>query len=187
MPNDLRSAALDAVERGIEPVRARLNRIPGLDKVFHDCFVNTLETTVQAEPGDTFVITGDIHAMWLRDSTAQVLHYLRFADDADVALLIEGLIARQAKCVLIDPYANAFNREPSDYKPYDDRPRASDWVWERKYEVDSLCYPIWLAWRYFEKTGSRRIFTPDFARMLGAIARVFRTDIDRVGRVAFPS
>ena len=48
MPNDLRSAALDAVERGIEPVRARLNRIPGLDKVFHDCFVNTLETTVQA-------------------------------------------------------------------------------------------------------------------------------------------
>lgn len=176
MPNDLRSAALDAVERGIEPVRARLNRIPGLDKVFHDCFVNTLETTVQAEPGDTFVITGDIHAMWLRDSTAQVLHYLRFADVADVALLIEGLIARQAKCVLIDPYANAFNREPSDYKPYDDRPRASDWVWERKYEVDSLCYPIWLAWRYFEKTGSRRIFTPDFARMLGAIARVFRTE-----------
>lgn len=176
MPNDICARALQAVELGLKPIRAHLTAIPGLDKLFHDCFVNTLETTVQTQPGDTFVITGDIHAMWLRDSTAQVLHYLRFADDPDVALLIEGLIARQAKCVAIDPYANAFNREPSDYKPFDDRPRASDWVWERKYEIDSLCYPIWLAWRYHQKTGSRRFLTPDFARMLGDIARVFRVE-----------
>ena len=170
--------ALEVVRERIGALEEKLGGVPGLRKVFHDCFLNTLETTVQAQPGDTFVITGDIHAMWLRDSTAQVLHYLRFADAEPVAELVEGLIARQAKCVLIDPYANAYNREPSDFKPYDDRPRASDWVWERKYEIDSLCYPVWLAWRFFEKTGRTGFLTGQFAEMLGTIVDVFRTEQD---------
>ena len=170
--------ALEVVRERIGALEEKLGGVPGLRKVFHDCFLNTLETTVQAQPGDTFVITGDIHAMWLRDSTAQVLHYLRFADAEPVAELVEGLIARQAKCVLIDPYANAYNREPSDFKPYDDRPRASDWVWERKYEIDSLCYPVWLAWRFFEKTGRTGFLTGQFAEMLRTIVDVFRTEQD---------
>ena len=168
--------ALEVVRGRIAGIEEKLGGVPGLRKVFHDCFLNTLETTVQAQPGDTFVITGDIHAMWLRDSTAQVLHYLRFADAEPVAELVEGLIARQAKCVLIDPYANAYNREPSDFKPFDDRPRASDWVWERKYEIDSLCYPIWLAWRFHEKTGRTGFLTAQFAEMLRTIVDVFRTE-----------
>ena len=168
--------ALEVVRGRIAGIEEKLGGVPGLRKVFHDCFLNTLETTVQAQPGDTFVITGDIHAMWLRDSTAQVLHYLRFADAEPVAELVEGLIARQAKCVLIDPYANAYNREPSDFKPYDDRPRASDWVWERKYEIDSLCYPVWLAWRFYEKTGRTGFLTGQFAEMLRTIVDVFGTE-----------
>ena len=170
--------ALEVVRGRIAGLEETLGGVPGLRKVFHDCFLNTLETTVQAQPGDTFVITGDIHAMWLRDSTAQVLHYLRFADAEPVAELVEGLIARQAKCVLIDPYANAYNREPSDFKPFDDRPRASDWVWERKYEIDSLCYPVWLAWRFHEKTGRTGFLTEQFAEMLRTIVDVFRTEQD---------
>ena len=168
--------ALEVVRGRIAGIEEKLGGVPGLRKVFHDCFLNTLETTVQAQPGDTFVITGDIHAMWLRDSTAQVLHYLRFADAEPVAELVEGLIARQAKCVLIDPYANAYNREPSDFKPYDDRPRASDWVWERKYEIDSLCYPVWLAWRFYEKTSRTGFLTGQFAEMLRTIVDVFGTE-----------
>ena len=170
--------ALEVVRGRIAGIEEKLGGVPGLRKVFHDCFLNTLETTVQAQTGDTFVITGDIHAMWLRDSTAQVLHYLRFADAEPVAELVEGLIARQAKCVLIDPYANAYNREPSDFKPFDDRPRASDWVWERKYEIDSLCYPVWLAWRFHEKTGRTGFLTEQFAEMLRTIVDVFRTEQD---------
>lgn len=167
----------------LETIRARLSGLekaleghPQLREMTRNCFLNTLETTVQCQKGDTFVITGDIHAMWLRDSTAQVLHYLRFADDPAVAELVEGLIARQAKCVEIDPYANAFNREPSDFKPYDDRPRASDWVWERKYEIDSLCYPIWLAWRYHQATGRTGFLNEGFAAMLRTIVGVLRVE-----------
>jgi len=150
--------------------------VPGLWDIFRRCFLNTIETTVQQEEGDTFVITGDIHAMWLRDSTAQVLHYLRFADDEAVAKMIEGLIARQAECILRDPYANAFNREPSDFKPYSDQPRANDWVWERKYEIDSLCYPIWLAGKYIAQTGSDAFLTERFAKALETVVSVFETE-----------
>ena len=168
--------ALEAVRGRIAHLEPALSRYPDLWRVFSHCFLNTLETTVEQTKGDTFVITGDIHAMWLRDSTAQVMHYLRFADDEAVAELIEGLLARQAKNILIDPYANAYNREPSDYKPFDDRPRASDWVWERKYEIDSLCNPIHLAWAYFEKTGREGFLTEDFHRALKTVVDVFETE-----------
>lgn len=168
--------ATNVIRARIAALKDEMEIYPGLWRVFEKCFMNTLETTVQAEPGDTFVITGDIHAMWLRDSTAQVLHYLRFADDACVAELIEGLIARQAKNVLLDPYANAYNREPNSFKPYDDTPRASDWVWERKYEIDSLCHAVLLAWRFYEKTGRTGFMTEMFAEMLRTVVDIFRIE-----------
>ena len=170
------STTADAIRAGIAPLQEQLQAYPGLWEMFRRCFMNTIETTVQQSPGDTFVITGDIPAMWLRDSTAQVLHYLRFADDTQVAGMIEGLIARQAECILRDPYANAFNREPSDYKPFDDFPRASDWVWERKYEIDSLCYPVWLAEKYVDRTGSTAILTERFAMALRRVVEVLRRE-----------
>lgn len=168
--------ALKIVKERIAPLEAALSEYPDLWRVFSHCFLNTLETTVEQAKNDTFIITGDIHAMWLRDSTAQVMHYLRFADDESVCELILGLLERQAANILRDPYANAFNREPSSYKPYDDRPRASDWVWERKYEIDSLCNPVHLAWSYYEKTGKTDFLTENFHRMLKTIADVFETE-----------
>ena len=169
-------SAADIIRARIAPMQTQLQEYPGLWEMFRRCFMNTIETTVQQEPGDTFVITGDIPAMWLRDSTAQVLHYLRFADDPQVSAMIEGLIARQAECILRDPYANAFNREPSDYKPFDDFPRASDWVWERKYEIDSLCYPVWLAEKYLDQTGSTAFLTERFTMALRSIVGVLRRE-----------
>ena len=172
------TAATNVIRERISALKGAMEGYPDLYKVFEKCFLNTLETTVQPTENDTFVITGDIPAMWLRDSTAQVLHYLRFADDENVAKLVEGLIARQAKNVLLDPYANAYNREPNDFKPYDDTPRASDWVWERKYEIDSLCHPVLLAWRFYEKTGRTGFMTEMFAEMLRTIVDVFRIEQD---------
>ena len=134
--------------------------------MFGNCLPNTLDTTVfpgtfEGHP-DTFVITGDIDAMWLRDSSAQVWPYLRFArEDKQLALLIEGVIRRQSRCILLDPYANAFMRSTSD-KPLSwavhDETDIFPGVGERKWEVDSLCYTIRLAHGYWKATGSTAPF-----------------------------
>ena len=168
--------AKNVIGTQILQVKPALECRPGLWEMFRQCFMSTIETTVQQTPGDTFVITGDIPAMWLRDSTAQVLHYLRFADNQEVAEMIEGLISRQADCIKRDPYANAYNREPTDFKPFDDEPRPNDWVWERKYEIDSLCYPLWLADKYWRRTGNAGFLTVRFHEMIRTIVDVFKTE-----------
>lgn len=161
----------------IQKLEPQLRAYPELWDHFRKCFLNTIETTVQQSDGDTFVITGDIPAMWLRDSTAQVLHYLRFADHSEVADMVEGLLQRQADCILRDPYANSFNREEISVSPHNrDLPRVSGWVWERKYEIDSLCYPLWLAEKFYNKTGRTAFLNETFAEALQAILTVFRTE-----------
>ena len=161
----------------IQKLEPQLRAYPELWDHFRKCFLNTIETTVQQSDGDTFVITGDIPAMWLRDSTAQVLHYLRFADHSEVADMVEGLLQRQADCILRDPYANSFNREEISGSPHNrDLPRVSGWVWERKYEIDSLCYPLWLAEKFYNKTGRTAFLNETFAEALQAILTVFRTE-----------
>lgn len=150
-----------AVEQAIAEVRAALGSDGArgrLGELFGNCFPNTLDTTVElgevdGRP-DTFVITGDIHAMWLRDSSAQVQPYVSLAgQDPALARLLAGVIHRQSACILIDPYANAFNRSPTGSPFASDETEMKPEVWERKWELDSLCYPVRLAHAYWKATG----------------------------------
>lgn len=159
-------------------ISSALEQRPRLRETLLNCFPNTLETTTRLfDDGTSFVFTGDIPAMWLRDSSAQVSPYLPLLRrDRDVQRLIAGLIRRQAKYLLIDPYANAFNAEPSGAGHADDLPGQSPWVWERKFELDSLCYPVWLLHCYWQATGDRAIFTGDVVQMLETVVRVMRVE-----------
>ena len=153
-----------------------------LGTIFENCFPNTLDTTVtpdrfEGHP-DTFVLTGDIEAMWLRDSSAQVWPYLPFCkDDPRLSDLIEGVIRRQARCILLDPYANAFLRSPSDtplsWSTHDDTGMKPG-VGERKWEIDSLCYPIRLAHGYWQATGSTQPFDAQWKQAAWAIVKTLR-------------
>jgi meiotically up-regulated gene 157 (Mug157) protein len=170
-----------AVEAAITRVGARIAD-PELRLMFGNCLPNTLDTTVfpgtfEGHP-DTFVITGDIDAMWLRDSSAQVWPCLRFAkDEKQLASLIEGVIRRQSRCILIDPYANAFMRSASDkplsWSVHDDTDMAPG-VGERKWEVDSLCYSIRLAHGYWKATGNTAPFDTQWGASARRIVETFR-------------
>ena len=149
-----------AVERVIRRVKSAIGN-KELAWMFENCFPNTLDTTVDFEVidgrPDTYVITGDIDAMWLRDSTAQVWPYLPLMkNDSNLQQLIAGVINRQTRCILKDPYANAFYKDEkkvSDWKS--DRTEMKPGVHERKWEIDSLCYPIRLAYHYWKATSDR--------------------------------
>lgn len=162
----------------LEKAADRLKDQPHLLETFQNAFVSTIDTTWKQLPdGESFVITGDIPAMWLRDSSAQVRHYLPFVkEDEELRKLIEGLIARQMRCILLDPYANAFNEEANGNRWCEDRTQHLQMVWERKYEVDSLCYPVQLSYLYWKESGSSAIFTPSFHRAMDTVVETFRTE-----------
>ncbi|PYY49682.1 MULTISPECIES: glycoside hydrolase family 125 protein [unclassified Curtobacterium] len=143
----------DLVGRVARQVEDRMG--PEVGALFANCFANTLSTTMTTmSDGTTFMITGDIPAMWLRDSTAQLTPYLHFVgEDAALADTVASVSRRQLEYVLVDPYANAFNRAPDGAGHADDVTAMDPWVWERKYEIDSLCYPIRLAYDLWERTG----------------------------------
>jgi len=168
-----------AVERTIDRIKATIGN-QELAWMFENCFPNTLDTTVDfavidGRP-DTYVITGDINAMWLRDSSAQVWPYLPLMqEDPQLQQLIAGVINRQTRCILKDPYANAF---------YKDEHKVSEWksdltdmkpgVHERKWEVDSLCYPIRLAYHYWQISGDTAPFDPAWHDAILLVLRTFR-------------
>ena len=176
-----------AVEEAITTFLRKCGRRGALLAVLTTASRIRSDTTVTySEPGgrpDTYVITGDIDAMWLRDSSAQVWPYLQFADQ-DPALhdLIAGVINRQTSYILKDPYANAF---------YDDPEKRGEWatdstamqpgVHERKYEIDSLCYPIRLAYNYWKTTGDTAPFDADWQRAMQSVLRVFRDQQEKKG------
>lgn len=149
--------------------------------LFENCFPYTLDTTVQHHGKlngklDAFIITGDIAAMWLRDSTAQVTPYIPLCkEERKLADLIKGVINRQTRCVLIDPYANAFNyddREPS--RRHQDKTAMRNELHERKWELDSLCYVIRLAYLYWKTTGNASFMDSDWRAAMKRIYDVFR-------------
>ena len=148
--------------------------------LFENCFPNTLDTTVdfemQGDRPDTYVITGDIDAMWLRDSTAQVWPYLQLIKkDPELQQLIAGVINRQTKCILKDPYANAFfkdEHQESEWKS--DLTKMQPGIHERKWEIDSLCYPVRLAYHYWKITNDTTPFDAEWINALKATLQTFR-------------
>jgi uncharacterized protein len=155
---------------------------PQLASMFEQCFPNTLDTTVffQNQNGvpDTFVITGDIDAMWLRDSSSQVWPYLRFAkQDPQLQAMLQGVVRRHARLVMIDPYANAFMRTPQDPPlswAINDDTTMIPGVAERKWEVDSLCHVVRLAHGYWQNTGDSTPFDATWKASAWKIVETFR-------------
>ena len=176
----------EVIESEIDRVASQLTN-PKLRWMFMNCFPNTLDTTVhygEDEDGnpDTFVYTGDISAMWMRDSGAQVWPYVQFADrDTALAKMIAGVIRRQMKCICIDPYANAFNVEPVGAANRTDWPEADPYVFERKWELDSHCYPLRLAYAYWKTTGDTSVFDSSWEKAVGKMLQVMREQQRRNG------
>ena len=179
-PLNQRRFTSEAVEEMIRKVKSNLSN-KELAWLYENCFPNTLDTTVDftLENGrpDTYVITGDIDAMWLRDSTAQVWPYVSLIKkDKKLQELIAGVINRQTKCIHIDTYANAF---------YKDSSKISEWkktditdmkpgVHERKWEIDSLCYPIRLAYKYWKTTGDTTPFDAQWKEGIQLTVKTFK-------------
>ncbi len=170
----------DAVESMINKIKEGIKN-KELSWLFENCFPNTLDTTVDFSTRDgrpdTYVITGDIDAMWLRDSTAQVWPYLPLMkNDHKLQELIAGVINRQVKCIHLDPYANAF---------YKDGSKESEWkatditdmkpgIHERKWEIDSLCYPVRLAYKYWKLTGDNSPFDIQWKESIRLTVKTFK-------------
>lgn len=170
-----------AVENKIKEIKKLLTNAR-LAWMFENCFPNTLDTTVRYRltdgKDDCLVYTGDIHAMWLRDSGAQVWPYVQLAnEDADLKKLLRGTIRRQFKCIIIDPYANAF-LDPNDPNPdhqwMSDKTDMKPELHERKWEIDSLCYPLRLAYHYWQVTGDDSIFDEEWLQAITLILQTFK-------------
>jgi hypothetical protein len=176
-----------AVEKAIEAFDKKVSNRE-LAWLFRNCFPNTLDTTVDFEMingrPDTYVITGDIDAMWLRDSTAQVWPYLGLLkEDPRLKDLIAGVINRQAKNIVFDPYANAFYKDTTHVSEWkDDATDMKPGIHERKWEIDSLCYPVRLAYHYWKQSGDVAIFDAQWKTAAVLIVKTFREQQRKTGK-----
>ena len=175
-----------AVESTIARVKADI-KDPELAWLFENCYPNTLDTTVKYSEKhgrpDTFVITGDIDAMWLRDSSAQVWPYLPLIkNDPALKKLILGVINRQAQCVQLDPYANAFNEKNTGSEWDSDNTDMKRGLHERKWEIDSLCYPVRLAYNYWKNSGDSGFFDQDWQNAGKLILDTFKVQQRKTNR-----
>ena len=179
----------ELVVKKIKEVKGMLTN-PYLRWMFENCFPNTLDTTVhyrvQDGEDDTFVYTGDIHAMWLRDSGAQVWPYVSLAnEDPELKKMLRGVILRQWKCICIDPFANAFNDGPTGGDWMSDLTDMKPELHERKWEIDSLCDPLRLAYHYWEVTGDDSVFGDLWLQAIQNILATFKDQQRRDGKGSY--
>ena len=175
-----KEALVQAVEEIAGKEAAYWEGNPKMQETFQNCYVSTAKTTTKfLESGEAYVFTGDIAAMWLRDSSAQVVHYLPYLKEYPILKeMVKGLIARQAKYVHIDPYANAFNEEDNGNCWEKDLTKYNPWNWERKYEIDSLCYPLQFSYLFWKNTGRTDQFDEVFWEGVDKILTVFETEMN---------
>lgn len=180
----------EKIEQVIDDVTSQLTN-PKLAWMFRNCFPNTLDTTVHFREDkdgnpDTFVYTGDIHAMWLRDSGAQVWPYVQFAaQDEHLRRMIAGVINRQFLSITVDPYANAFNDGPTGGHWMTDGTDMNPNDHERKWEIDSQCYPIRLAHEYWKVTGDTSVFGDKWIDGMKAILATLREQQRKEGHGSY--
>lgn len=171
----------EIVNKWLDSIAQIAKNHPAWIAVFKRCYTDTLDNTVKIlEDGSTFVLTGDIPAMWLRDSTAQLKPYLFVAkEDPKIRQTIAGLVKHQMALILKDPYANAFNIADNWKGHHEtDHTDLSGWIWERKYEVDSLCYPLQLAYLLWKETGETNHLDVTFIAGVREILRVWTVEQD---------
>lgn len=179
IPEAKRKFISPAVEKTIARVQSSIGN-KEIAWMFGNCFPNTLDTTVDFEmidgKPDTYVITGDIDAMWQRDSSAQVWPYLPLmSEDPRLQQLIAGVINRQTRNTLLDPYANAFYKDPNKISEWkSDFTEMKPGVHERKWEVDSLCYTIRLAYGYWKTSQDTAPFDDAWREAIAKIVQTFR-------------
>ena len=167
-----------AIQKRVKLYSDKLNKYPKLKAMYKNCYEHTIKTALKkCDDGTYFVLTGDIPAMWLRDSSAQITHYIPLAEDKEIADIIEGVIKRQFMYIKTDSYANAFNEYPNSSEGHpNDIPKNSPWVHERKYEVDSLCYPIRILYMYWKQTGNEEIIKKNLEEIAEMIVNQFKTE-----------
>lgn len=189
-PLEKRKFHSDAVEKLIDTVNQSIQD-PKLAWIFDNCYPNTLDTTVDfsltnGRP-DTFIITGDINAMWLRDSSAQVQGYLALCpQDPALAQMVAGLINRQNKCILLDPYANAFYKDSSKISQWhSDHTEMKPGVHERKWELNSLSYCIRLAYQYWQITGDTKPLDSTWKKAMHAAVSVMLEQQRKTGKGSY--
>lgn len=176
-----------SMEETLQTVKDRLKNEQRIFEIFRNCYTNTLDKAVKNMPdGTVYVITGDIPAMWLRDSVAQLRPYLAAAkDEPGLTALLAGLSKRQFMYIKIDPYANAFNETANGNCWEHDDTEMGPWVWERKYELDSLCYPLQFAYLIWKNTGCTDHLGGDFKEGAKKILEVFRTEQNHEGKSTY--
>lgn len=180
VPKNKRNFSSTAVDNAIAAFQKKV-KDKELSWLFNNCFPNTLDTTVFYSKNngfpDTYVITGDIDAMWLRDSSAQVFPYLQFSkEDEKLHKLVTGVIHKQIHFILKDPYANAFYNDDakiSEWKEYDKTDMKAG-IHERKWEIDSLCYPIRLAYHFWKVTGDTKPFDKNWVDGIKLTLKTFK-------------
>ncbi len=175
---DITNPAGPELRDAIELWAARITTASGraAAEMFTAMMLDTWCTTMSRIDGRTFVITGDIPAMWLRDSSAQVLPFLQLTDVAEVVNVLQGLVREQWRCIALDPYANAFNASDTGAHFDTDDLELHPGVWERKYEIDSLAFPVQLAHQLWQATGDASHLNEAVRAGCHAIVALWRTE-----------